>query len=161
MTPNQLHDLVFQAWAPMKAAAADDMKIMEWGWGEAAAQAFTGVAPVDVDIESVGFHAATPLFDLVPRAAAAYLGTYLLSLLRSLEFQKSVGLFDDLVTRPHTLACLTNRSFWDRVIRKHLPAPCQEAMVQVAHFLAANRNALALRDEQVDILLELAAAARE
>jgi hypothetical protein len=37
---------------------------MAWGWGEHAARAFTGVAPMDVDMRSKGFYAATPLFDL-------------------------------------------------------------------------------------------------
>ena len=134
---------------------------MEWGWGEAAARAFTGVAPVDVDVMSPGFHAATPLLDLPPRAAAAYLGTYLLSLLQSLEFQESVGLFDDLVTRPHTLTCLTNTRFWNEVIRKHLPPQCQEAVVEVSRFLAASRKALALKRKEVETLLELATTFNE
>jgi hypothetical protein len=49
-----------------------------------------GVAPMDVDTHSKGFFAATPLLDL-PSRAAAYLGTYLLALLRSLELQKAIG----------------------------------------------------------------------
>ena len=96
-----------------------------------------------------------------PRAAAAYLGTYLLSLLQSLEFQKSVGLFDDFVTRPHTLTCLTDRRFWDEVIWKHLPSQCQEAVIEVARYLAASRDDLALTAVQVDTLLELSAGPHE
>jgi hypothetical protein len=148
--------MVREAWSDMAAPSQEDMKLMEWGWGESAARAFTGVAPMDVDIKSPGFHAATPLLDLPPRAAAAYLGTYLLSLLQSLEFQESVGLFDDFVTRAHTLTCLTDRVFWDDVIRQHLPSQCQEAVVEVARFLAARQDALALTREQVETLLELA-----
>jgi hypothetical protein len=156
MTERALYEMVRHAWAPIAAPPEEDMKLMDWGWGEAAARAFTGAAPVDVDIRSPGFHAATPLFDLPPRAAAAYLGTYLLSLLEGLEFQRAVGLFDDVVTRAHTVTCLSLPSFWDGVIRKHLPPPCQEAVKKVALFLAANRDALPLNQQQVDILTELA-----
>ena len=80
----------------------------------------------------------------------------MLSLLQSLMFQESVGVFDDLVTRPHTLTCLTNKGFWDRVIQKHLPRNCQQATVEVAHHLAEKHQALSLNEEQVHVLLELA-----
>jgi hypothetical protein len=156
MTTSELYETVREAWAPIAAPPEEDMKFMEWGWGENAARAFTGVAPVDVEIRSPGFHAATPLLDLPPRAAAAYLGTYLLSLLNGLEFQESVDLFDDVVTRAHTLTCLTLPRFWDNVIRKYLPPECQEAVVQVAHFLVSKRDALALDQKQVDTLVALA-----
>ena len=161
MTARELHDMVYEAWSHVASPPEEDMKLMEWGWGELAARAFTGVAPMDVDTRSPGFHAATPLLDLPPPAAAAYLGTYLLSLLQSLEFQESIGLFDDLVTRPHTLTCLTDRLFWERVIRKHLSAPCLQALIQVVRFLAVNRVALALTGTQVETLLELASESEE
>lgn len=157
MTARELEEIVRQAWLGVPAPPEEDMRMMEWGWGEAAAKAFTGVAPVDVDTRSPGFHAATPLLELPHRAAAAYLGTFLISLLQSLDFQDSSGgLFDDLVTRPHTLTMLTTKHFWDEVIRKHLSPERQEVVAAVARFLVSKREALALRQEQSDALLQLA-----
>ncbi len=161
MNNSALTESVQDAWAPIAAPPKGDMERMEADWGERAARAFTGVAPVDVDIGSPGFHAATPLLDLPPRAAAAYLGTYLLSLLEGLEFQDSVGFFDDPITRAHTLTCLTLPRFWDEVIKKCLPPECQETVVQVAHFLVSKRDALALNQRQVDSLVTLATGFKE
>lgn len=157
MTASELERRVRAAWAGIAAPPAEDMKMMEWGWGEAAARAFTGVAPLEVDVRSQGFHAATPLFDLPSRAAAAYLGTYLLSLLQSLQFQEAAGLFDDIVTRPHTITCLTDADFWQQVVRGQLPPSCQQVVADVARYMAASREALALRPAKVQKLLDLAA----
>lgn len=157
MTASELRDRVRAAWRDVPPPATDEMKGMEWGWGEAAARAFVGVAPVDVDTESAGFHAATPLFDLPPSAAAAYLGTFLISLLSSIELQESIGLFDDLVTRPHTITCLTSESFWARVIRRCLAPTRQHVVEEVVRFLAAKKDVLALTAEQVAAMARLAA----
>jgi hypothetical protein len=129
---------------------------MAWGWGEAAARAFTGVAPMDVDMDSKGFFAATPLFDLPPRAAAAYLGPYLLSVLRDLELQKAIGIFTEVRHRAHTLTCLTTPHFWDDV-RPFLPPRCREVLAQVATFLASEHEALVLTPEAVDTMRAQAA----
>jgi len=126
---------------------------MEWGWGEKAAREFVGVAPSKVNIESEGFAAATPLLDLAPRAAAAYLGPYLLSLLAGLDFQKKVGLFDDVLIRAHTLTCLTSPEFWAGVIRPFLPNECRQALVEVVAYLSSERRMLSLTDEQVETML--------
>jgi hypothetical protein len=130
---------------------------MAWGWGEKAARAFVGVAPVDVDIHSAGFYAATPLLDLPPRAAAAYLGTFVMSLLKGLEFQLAAGIFDDVLSRAHTLTCLTLPDFWEEAIRPFLPSKCREVLAQVVIFLASEQEALALTPEQVDTMVALAA----
>lgn len=156
-TAGQLYDAVRKAWASIPAPPAEDLKYMTWGWGEDAARAFIGVAPTDVDIDSAGFQAANPLLDLPPRAAAAYLGTFVMALLKGLEFQQSVGVFTDVITRAHTLTCLTLPSFWDEVIRAHLPPECREVLARVAAYLASEQKALALTQEQVDTLLALAA----
>ena len=156
VTSNDLYELVRHAWSAVATPPIDDLEMMEWKWGKAAARAFTGIAPVDVDTDSPGFHAATPLMDLPPKAAAAYLGTYLLSLLQSLMLQESVGIYDDIVTRPHTLACLTSQAFWNRVIRPHLPAPCLQAATEVARHLATRQDDLALTPAQVLALREAA-----
>lgn len=152
-----LSSAVRQAWAKVPAPPGEDMKYMAWGWGEEAARAFVGIAPMDVDIDSVGFNAATPLLDLPPRAAAAYLGPYVLSLLQGLELQKAIGIFTDIVTRAHTLTCLTLPDFWSRVIRPFLPPKCREVLGEVVAHLVSERKALALKQEQVDTMLALAA----
>lgn len=157
MTANELERRVRAAWTGIAAPPAEDMKHMEWGWGEEAARALVGVAPIEVKIQSPGFRAATPLFDLPPRAAAAYLGTYLLSLLQSLQFQETDGLFYDIVTRAHIITCMTDSLFWQQVVRGQLPPSCQQVVADVARFMAAREEALALESEQVQTLLELAA----
>ena len=156
-TTSTLYDAVRDAWTPVPPPPEEDLQYMAWGWGEEAWRAFVGIAPVDVDIRSAGFHAATPLLNLPPRAAAAYLGTYLLSLLRNLERQKVIGIFSDVVTRAHTITCLELPSFWEKVIRPFLPPNCREVLVQVVTFLASEKEALALTQEQVDTMLALAA----
>jgi hypothetical protein len=147
-----LSDAIRDAWASIPAPPADDLKYMAWGWGEDAAREFTGVAPMDVDIRSEGFYAATPLLDLPNRAAAAYLGTYLLALLRGLDFQKKVGIFTDVLHRAHTLTCLTTPHFWEDV-RPFLSPKCREVLAQVAIFIASEHEAFAsLTPEDVDIM---------
>jgi sugar/nucleoside kinase (ribokinase family) len=155
-TIQALSDAVRDAWASIPAPPAEDLKYMAWGWGEDAACEFTGVAPMNVDMSSKGFYAATPLLDLPPRAAAAYLGTYLLDLLRGLEFQKAVGIFTDLDHRPHTLTCLEIPHFWDDV-RPFLPPKCREVLAQVTLFVASEHEAFALTPEQVETMRTLAA----
>lgn len=130
---------------------------MAWGWGEEAWQAFVNIAPMDVDIDSPGFFVAEPLLKLPHRAAAAYLGTYLLSLLRSLEGQMACGLFYDIFTRAHMIACLTIPHFW-KDIRPFLPPKCREVLVQVVAFLTTEgREVLALAPEDVETMTALAA----
>jgi hypothetical protein len=154
---SMLCDSVRDAWASIPAPPAEDLQYMAWGWGEDAARAFVGVAPVDVDIKSRGFYAATPLLDLPPKAAAAYLGTFLMSLLKGLEFQQAVGIFHDVPSRAHTLTCLMLPRFWERVIRPFLPPECRDVLAQVVAFLASEKENLALTQEQVDTMLALAA----
>jgi hypothetical protein len=154
-SPAELSEAVRRAWDVVPAPPAEDVELMEWGWGEAAAREFAGVRPVDVDIESRGFYAATPLLDLPPRAAAAYLGTYLLSLLKGLRLQQVSGVFDDVLTRSHTLTSLTLPSFWERVVPL-LSAECRRALVDVARYLTTVGDELALTDEQVATLRSLA-----
>jgi hypothetical protein len=158
-TAPDLVEVVRRAWATIPAPPAEDLEYVSWGWGEKAAQAFEGVAPVDVDRRSEGFQAATPLLDLPPRAAAAYLGPYLISLLEGIEFQRSVGIFTDVVTRAHTLAALTLPSFWERVIRPCLPPAARDAVKQTVEFLASPsaKELLALSDEDARTMLTLAA----
>jgi hypothetical protein len=154
---NLLSEAVREAWASVPTPPPEDLRYMEWGWGESAARAFVGVAPVDVDVRSAGFFAATPLFDLPPRAAAAYLGTFLLSLLRTLEDQRSTGAYFDIVTRAHTITCLATPWFWEQVIRPHLPPKCREVLARVVAFFLSEREMLELNDEEANGMKALAA----
>lgn len=156
-TAATLYDAVRDAWSSIPAPPEEDLRYMEWGWGEEAARTFVGVAPAEVDINSVGFDAATPLLDIPPRAAAAYLGPFVMSLLKGLEFQQQVGLFDDILSRAHTLTCLTRRDFWESAIRPHLPPKARDVLAEVVSYLATQKKALALTQEQVDRMLALAA----
>lgn len=156
-----LYAAVRDAWASIPPPPAEDLKYMAWGWGEEAASVFIGVAPVDVDISSAGFQAATPLLDLPPRAAAAYLGTFVMSLLKGLEFQQSVGIFIDVLSRSHTITCLELPDFWQQVIRPFLPLECRKVLVQVVTFLVSEKEALALTNEQADTMVALAAEGDE
>jgi hypothetical protein len=147
----ELSEAVREAWSPVPAPPDEELEYLEWGWGEAAARTFIGVRPVEVDIASRGFYAATPLLDLPPDAAAAYLGTYLLSLLKGLQLQLASGVYDDAVTRAHTLTCLTSAGFWERVIPR-LSVPCHEVLLAVIAYLITLQSELPLTDEQVALL---------
>jgi hypothetical protein len=156
-TIHSLSDAIRDAWASIPAPPAEDLKYMAWGWGEEAAREFTGVDPMDVDTHSKGFFAATPLLDLPARAAAAYLGTYLLALLRGLELQKAIGIFTDVGHRAHTLTCLMLPDFIEEV-RPFLPRKCQEVLAEVITFIASEHEAFALTPEKVDTMKQLAAS---
>jgi len=162
MNARELQQKIRVAWADVTAPSGEYVeKALEWSLCDISQDALLGIAPMDVDIHSPGFDAATPLFDLPSTAAAAYLGTFLLSLIDGLEFQEKVGIFDDLLTRAHTLACLTNRRFCDEAIRKSLPKHRQEVVADVVLFLVAKRDDLALSEEDVEVLLELAQSLRQ
>jgi hypothetical protein len=149
---------VRRAWSAVPPPPADDLKYLAWGWGEKASLAFIGIAPGDVDILSDGFLACTPLLDLPPAAAAAYMGTYLLSLLHGLALQERTGLFHDILTRAHLLACLTQEDFWRTVIRPFLSVECRQALVELSHYVASRRELLALSVDQSHRIVALALA---
>ncbi len=111
---------VRRAWERIPAPAAVDLQLMAWASGEESWKAFLNKAPVEVDISTPAFLGCTPLYDLPSRASAAYLGTYLLSLLEGLQDQEDSGIFYDILTRAHVLSCLRDSDFWERVIRPHL-----------------------------------------
>src|ERR1700722_597079 len=87
---------VVEAWKSVEAPPIEAMEGFEDEFGEESAAAFLRERPVEVDVLSTGFRSATPLLDLPPDAAGAYLGTYLVSLLHELEMQENSGLFTDL-----------------------------------------------------------------
>jgi hypothetical protein len=157
ITTDAMAAAVRAAWSRIPAPPDEDLQYMAWGWGEDAWRAFVGIAPVDVDISSPGFNAATPLLDLPPRAAAAYLGTYLLSLLHSLALQEGTGLFSDLLTRAHVIHCLTEPDFWRNVIRPCLPEECRQTLVEFSSYLTARREMLALSQAEIDLIAASAA----
>jgi hypothetical protein len=156
-TARELATAVRDAWSDIPAPPPEEVEYFEWGWGPEAARAFVGVAPVDVDRRSEGFRAATPLLDLPAPAAAAYLGTFVMALLESLDHQERAGLPDDFLARAHTITALTLPDFWERVIRPCLPERCRDVLADVAAFLATppERELLLLTDEQAAALLEL------
>lgn len=156
-TAGELMAALRDAWSSIPAPPVEDLQYMSWGWGKEAARAFTGIAPMDVDINSAGFFAATPLLDIPPRAAAAYLGTFLVSLLDHLESQGTIGTF---LEGAHTLTCLESRDFWNDVIRPLLPSKCRRVIADIVTYLASERELLALGQEQVDTMLALAAEER-
>jgi hypothetical protein len=158
-TAAELRDRVRECWAHIPAPPLEDVEHFNWEYGEDGARAFVGVAPMDVDRESAGFDAVTPLLDGPPRAAAAYLGTFVMSLLEGIEFQEKVGIFDDLLSRAHTLAALSYPDFWDEVILTEVPPRCRKVIADVVTFLASppTSGLLALTDEDAAAMLSLAA----
>ncbi len=64
VTTNELYELVRKAWSQVPTPARKDLGMMEWMWGKSSALAFMGIAPIDVDTDSSGFHASTPLMHL-------------------------------------------------------------------------------------------------
>lgn len=143
------------AWSQIPPPPAEDLKYMAWGCGEDAWRTFVGIPPVAVDISSKSFLKCTPLLDLPAAAAAAYLGTYLLSLLDGLKFQEDFGVFYDILTRAHVIQCLSESSFWQEVIRPHLPAECRQTLAELVAYLAPRRELLALPQDQMDRIVAL------
>lgn len=158
MNTDAMTTAVRTAWSRIPPPPAEDLQYMAWGWGEKAWRAFVGIAPVEVDISSPGFLACTPLQDLPPAAAAAYLGTYLLSLLEGLTFQERRSIFYDLLTRAHVIHCLSEPNFWRTVIRPYLPGECRQTLVEFSSYLASRRELFALSQGEIDQIVTLAAA---
>jgi hypothetical protein len=144
------------AWAAMDAPPPEDMRIMDWEYGEEAVRAFVGVRPDDVDISSVGFRTATPLLELPGSAAAAYLGPYLVSLVRGFQIQQVVGSPADVKTRSYTIAALTSPTFWTDIASPHLDDACVAALGKVVRFVIENGEAFLLDEEETRALERLA-----
>jgi hypothetical protein len=157
-TALELCSAVHEVWADIPPPSPKQLKYFDWGWGAEAARAFVGVAPVDVDRRSEGFRAATPLLDLPAAAAAAYLGTFVMALLESLDRQQRSEIPDEFLARAHTITCLTLPDFWERVIRPGLPQRCQDVLAKVVAFLASPpaKEMLLLTDEQAAAMPALA-----
>jgi hypothetical protein len=143
---------VEEAWADVPAPHLVDLRLTGWNWSQEEADAFLDVNPMEVDIDSVGFLAATPLLDLPPQAAAAYLGTFLRALMVSLHEQKVVGFFEDPLTRAHIITCLKDRGFWNDVIRPYLSGKRLEVLLEVIDYMVQEREDLALDAEDIRIL---------
>jgi hypothetical protein len=143
---------VEEAWADVPAPHLGDLRLTAWNWSQEEADTFIDVAPMAVDINSAGFLAATPLDDLPPQAAAAYLGTFLRALMLSLHEQKVVRFFEDPLTRAHLITCLKNKRFWDDVIKSHISGKRLEVLLEVIECMVQDREDLALDDEDVKTL---------
>jgi len=140
---------VEEAWAEVPAPPLLDLRLTGWGLSQEEADAFVDVAPMEVDINSIGFLMAEILFDLPAEAAAAYLGTFLRAVMQSLHDQELVGLFGDALTRAHLIHCLTDRGFWKEVIAPHLTGRRLEVLLDVVEHMVRERKALGLDDEIV------------
>jgi hypothetical protein len=148
-TPAELLEKVRRVWSRIDAPAAHDMRALRWESGDEAAKAFTGVKPVDVDIQSPGFRMATPLLELPARATAAYMGTYMISLLFGLIVQENVGFPTDITTRAHTLSIMMAPNFWTDIAGPHLPPECLDVVGDVAALVISRRDELTLTDKDV------------
>jgi hypothetical protein len=136
------------AWAELEAPRAQDMAVMAWEYGENAVRAFVGVRPVDVDISSVGFRAATPLLELPANAAAAYLGPYLLSLLEGFQIEEADGFTIDVKTRSHTIFALASPRFWTDIASPHLSDACVSVLGKVTRFIIEHEDTFLLSEEE-------------
>jgi hypothetical protein len=156
MTVTQIRcEEIRETWASVPAPPAEDLKDVASRWGEDAARAFTGVAPMDVDRDSKGYLAAAPLLDLPPRAAAAYLGPFLLSALEELELQTEAGISWNITHRAHIVTCLQTAHFWER-IWPFLTPKCRERWLQSAFYIATAYEDIALTPEESAAIRALA-----
>jgi len=147
-TPQDLMAEVKTAWAGLDAPPPADMAIMNWEYGEDAVVAFVGVRPVDVDIDSAGFRVATPLLELPAHAAAAYLGPYLVSILRGFQIQEEVGFPIEIKTLSHTIYALASPGFWTDIASPHLNDACVSALGRVARFVIEHGDAFLVSKEE-------------
>jgi hypothetical protein len=147
-SPKDLKAEIKAAWAEMEAPPPQDMAIMEWEYGEDARDAFVGVRPVDVDIDSPGFLAATPLLELPSHAAAAYLGPYLVSLLQGFQLQQGFGVPVDIKTRAYTIYALSSPRFWTDIASPNLSDACVSVLAKVARFVVENGDVFQLSEEE-------------
>jgi hypothetical protein len=143
------------AWSTVPAPSDEDVNYVAWVCGEAGSRAFAGIAPMDVDTSSPGFLGCTPLRELPPGWAAAYLGTYLVSFLDGLKFQDEHVIFYDILTRAHLLACLEDTDFWQDVIRRHLSLECRQALTKFAALLRERHQMVGLSDNRAERIVEL------
>ncbi|MCP3140208.1 hypothetical protein [Pyxidicoccus xibeiensis] len=151
-TTSDLMRAVEEAWAEVPAPPLLELRLTGWGLSQEEADAFVDLAPMEVDIDSVGFLMAEFLFDLPPEAAAAYLGTFLRAVMQSLRDQERVGVFGDALTRAHLITCLKDRGFWEEVIAAHLTGRRLEVLLDVVEHLVRERKALGLDDGDIGTL---------
>ena len=150
----ELQELLRNEWRAFKAPPSANLRAIERECGRAAFLTFADVAPMSVDTQCPGFEAATPLFDLAPRDAACYLGTFLIALLESLDYQQQTGLHDDIFTRPHTLSFLMDDNT-GALIREQLSPSQAHAVREVVKFLVSNAELLYLAVDEVKSLVKL------
>jgi hypothetical protein len=146
--PASLRAEIQAAWAEVPAPPPQDMAFIDWEYGDEAKAAFVGVRPSDVDIDSVGFAAATPLLDLPAHAAAAYLGPYLLSLVKGFQMEEAVGFPVDIKTRSHTIHALASPNFWVDIANPHLSDACVSVLGKVARFVVEHGETFVLDDDE-------------
>ena len=147
-TPKEMKAEIKAAWAELDAPNPNDMAFMKWEYGEDAVRTFAGVRPVDVDIDSVGFAAATPPLELPANAAAAYLGPYLVSLLEGFQIEEADGFSIDIKTRSHTISTLTSPDCWTDIASPYLSGPCLSVLGNVARFIVEHGDLFQLDENE-------------
>jgi hypothetical protein len=137
------------AWASVAPPPAESIAtILDWEYGQDTVRAFAGVRPADVDIDSPGFMAATPLLKLPSSAAAAYLGPYLVSLLQGFQIEEAIGIPADVKTRGHTIFALASPEFWPDIAAPHLSEACISALGSVVRFVVEHGDIFDLSEEE-------------
>jgi hypothetical protein len=149
---------VHAAWDAWPAPRLGDLQILADEWGEKVSAAFAGVPPMQVDIGSAEFLQCAPLLDLPPAAAAAYLGTYLLSFLHGAALQRNTGLFHDIFTRAHLLACLSSEEFWRSRVVPQLSPQARATLLHFVNYLLQYQQAFAIPPEDAAAMRRYAAA---
>ncbi len=149
---------VHAAWDPWPAPPPSDLQILAREWGGPVWRAFAGIPPMKVDIDSAEFLGCTPLLNLPPQAAAAYLGTYLLSFLDGAAFQHSVGVFHDPVTRAHVISCLKGERFWRTCLIPWMSPPARTTLLHFVDYLDRYRDDFSLPPEDVSRMRRLESA---
>ena len=144
--------VVEEAWADVPAPFLREAPPISGSLTRSEAETFVDVAPMKVNVNSPGFLAATPLDDLPPQAAAAYLGTFLRAMMMSLHEQQTVKFFEDPLTRAHVITCLKEERFWERVVQPHITGKRREALGAVIECMIQNREDLGLDDLDVEVL---------
>lgn len=151
-----LRSEVHAVWDSWPVPPPDDLQIVADKWGEQVWAAFAAVPPMAVDIDSAEFLQCTPLLDLPPRAATAYLGTYLRSFLDGAVLQRDVGLFHDILTRPHLFDCLESEEFWRTCLVPCMSPPGRAVVLHFVNYLIEHQADFAIPPEDAAEMRRLA-----
>ncbi|WP_156339184.1 hypothetical protein [Chondromyces crocatus] len=151
-----LHARIRDAWSDFPTPHPDHLQQIAWAH-PGLLEAFAGVAPIDVKTTSNAFQGCTPLLDLRPEAAAAYLGPFLLSFLQGAQDQRTLGIFVDLIPRAHLLTCLGLESFWRCTIGPHVAPRAASTLAAFIDYLCRGRRDFAITEANAETMRTLMA----